>query len=142
MALWYRSSSSGFPESRSIRCALFWSTPRGARWLPPKCAYVFDQSTAVPLREFLAPHEVSTAYERGWSRLKTGELLDAAESEGFALLVTTDAKLRFQQNLDARRVSIVVLLSTSWPRIEKALGAVRAAIDAALPGSYTEVQIP
>jgi hypothetical protein len=58
-------------------------------------------------------HEVSTAFERGWSRLKNGELLDAAELEGFGVLVTTDSKLKSQQNLAARRIAIVVLLSTS-----------------------------
>jgi len=65
---------------------------------------LFDQGTPVPLRESLAPHEISTAFERGWSTLKNGELLDAAEHEGFAVLLTTDSKLKFQQNLGTRRV--------------------------------------
>ena len=38
-----------------------------------------------------------TAYERGWSKLKNGELLDEAEKKGFEVLVTTDLKLRYQQ---------------------------------------------
>ena len=103
---------------------------------------LFDQGTPVPLRESLTQHEVSTAYERGWSKLKNGELLDAAEREGFGVLVTTDTKLKFQQNLGARRIAIVALSSTSWPRIERAIDAVIRAINAASPGSYTEVEIP
>jgi hypothetical protein len=75
---------------------------------------LFDQGTPVPLRESLPQHEVSTAYERGWSTLKNGELLDVAEREGFEVLVTTDSRLRHQQNLGARRIAIVCLLSTSW----------------------------
>jgi len=103
---------------------------------------LFDQGTPVPLRDSLAQHEVSTTFERGWSKLRNGELLDAAEREGFALLVTTDSNLRHQQNLSTRRVAIVVLSSTSWPRIQRAIPAVVSAIDAASPGSYTEVEIP
>jgi len=60
---------------------------------------LFDQGTPVPLRDSLPQHEVSTTYERGWSTLRNGELLDAAEREGYAILVTTDSNLRHQQNL-------------------------------------------
>jgi len=103
---------------------------------------LFDQGTPVPLRESLPQHEVSTAYERGWSKLKNGELLDAAEREGFDLLVTTDARLRYQQNLSARRIAVVCLLSTSWPRIQRVTSAVAEAIAACFPGSYIELRIP
>jgi hypothetical protein len=103
---------------------------------------LFDQGTPVPLRDRLTHHEVSTTYECGWSTFKNGELLDAAEREGFALLVTTDSSLRYQQNLESRQIAVVVLLSTSWPRIQRAMAAVVDAIDAAEPGSYSEIAIP
>jgi hypothetical protein len=103
---------------------------------------LFDQGTPVLLRESLTEHEVSTAYERGWSRLENGELLHVAESEGFALPITTDSNLRYQQDLNVRRLAIVVLLSTSWPRIQRAIASVIAAVNSAAPGSYTEVEIP
>ena len=103
---------------------------------------LFDQGTPVPLRDSLAQHSVATAFELGWSLLKNGELLDAAEREGFAVLVTTDSNLQFQQNLTSRRISIVALLTTSWPRIQRAIPAVVDAITVAKPGSYAEVEIP
>lgn len=103
---------------------------------------LFDQGTPVPLRRALVQHEVSTVFQRGWSQLKNGELLSCAEEEGFAVLVTTDTKLKYQQNLSARRIAIVVLNTTSWPRIQRALDVVAAAVDAAAPGSYREVAIP
>ena len=96
----------------------------------------------MPLRDSLTRHEVSTTYERGWSGLRNGELLDAAEREGFGLLITTDSNLRHQKDLSGRHLAIVVLLSTSWPRIQRATASILAAIDAATPGSYTEVEIP
>jgi len=75
---------------------------------------LFDQGTPDPLRQSLLGHEVATAYERGWSSLKNGELLDVAEREGYEVFVTTDSNLRYQQNLAGRQLAIVVLLSTSW----------------------------
>ena len=103
---------------------------------------LFDQGTPVPLRHALAPHEVETAFERGWSALKNGDLLDAAERAGFEVLVTTDLNLKYQQNLTSRRMAIVVLSSTSWPRMQRALPTIARAVNGAFEGSYTEVPIP
>ena len=105
---------------------------------------LFDQGTPAPLRRTLAGHVVETAYERGWSSLENGELIAAAEGAGFDVLVTTDKNLKYQQNLTvtARTLSIVVLLTTSWPRIQGSLPAVVEAIDTASRGAYVEVSIP
>ena len=65
---------------------------------------LFDQGTPVPLRRLLTQHDVTTAHEKGWSQLKNGELLDSAEKEGFVVLVTTDANLKYQQNLTSRKL--------------------------------------
>ena len=103
---------------------------------------LFDQGTPEPLRHFLTQHEVATAYERSWSQLTNGELLDAAEKEGYAVLLTTDSNLKHQQNLELRRIAIVVLSTPSWPRIQRANAIVVQAIERATPGSYAEVAIP
>ena len=103
---------------------------------------LFDQGTPVPLRESLTHHEVTTAYERGWSQLKNGELLDAAENETVEVLVSTDLNLKYQQNLKSRRIALVILSTPSWPRIERAVTMVVRAVDTAVPGSYVEVDIP
>ena len=101
---------------------------------------LFDQGTPVPLREAL-PSDVSTAYERGWSKLKNGELLGAAEREGFEVF-TTDAGLRCQQNLAAQRIAVERLLSTSWPRIKRITHSIAEVVAACSPGSYVELPIP
>jgi hypothetical protein len=103
---------------------------------------LFDQGTPVPLRRLLSAHQVETAFERGWSTLRNSDLLAAAEQEGFEVFVTTDKQLGKQQNFGGLRIAIVVLSSTSWPRIQKAASAVKEAIDSALPGSIKEVEIP
>lgn len=103
---------------------------------------LFDQGTPAPLREALVAHVVETAYERGWSRLQNGAILRAAEEEGFEVFVSTDRNLEYQQNLFGRRLAIVVLLSTSWPRIRRVLPAVVEAVASATAGSYQEIGIP
>ena len=102
----------------------------------------FDQGAPVPLRGSLANHTVATAYKRGWSGLKNGELLDAAEKEGFDVFVTTDMNLKHLQNLASRQIAVVVLTTPSWPRIQRAIDAVVRAVDIASTGGYTEVKIP
>lgn len=100
---------------------------------------LFDQGTPVPLRCYLAPHTVATVFEKGWSTLQNGELLRMAENEGFEVLVTTDQNLKYQQNLRERQIAIVVLMTTSWPRIERKVAHVVTAINSVKPGDYIEV---
>jgi predicted nuclease of predicted toxin-antitoxin system len=100
---------------------------------------LFDQGTPAPLRRALSGHAIETVYERGWSTLKNGVLLAAAEQAGFEVLVTTDQQLRYQQNLLGRHLAIVVLETTSWPRIGTQVARVQTAIDACTPGSYHTV---
>ena len=103
---------------------------------------LFDQGTPAPLRQLLTGHVVSTAFERGWSTLKNGDLLEAAEQAGFTVLVTTDTNLKYQQNLATRRIAVVVLSTTRWSRIQAAGAQVLAAVDQAGAGSDAEVSIP
>ncbi len=100
---------------------------------------LFDQGTPVPLRNHLPNHTVETAYEKGWSSLKNGELLTQAEAEGFEALITTDQNLRYQQNLSGRKIGVIVLLTTNWPRIRNNAALIVQAIDKLHPGSYEEV---
>ena len=102
---------------------------------------LFDQGTPAPLRQHLLGHAVDTVYERGWSTLKNGALLSIAEQAGYDVLVTTDQQLRYQQNLTGRQLAIVVLLTTSWPRIQQHIAAIQAVIDALTPGDYQEIAL-
>jgi hypothetical protein len=103
---------------------------------------LFDQGTPVPIRPFLKEHTVQTTAERGWDTLENGELLKAAEAAGFDVLVTPDKNIRYQQNLTVRTIALVVLGNPRWPVLRLHMERVVAAVNAATPGSYTEVEIP
>ena len=77
---------------------------------------LFDQGTPVPLREYLGKHNVVTAYELGWSRLKNGELLAAAEVS-LDLFITTDQQ------------------------IAKCIGQICEAVENSQPGDYKELTL-
>ncbi|HEX3129336.1 MAG TPA: DUF5615 family PIN-like protein [Thermoanaerobaculia bacterium] len=102
---------------------------------------LFDQGTPAPLRRELVGHQVSTAYEMGWSALRNGELLKAAE-ESFEVFITTDRNLRYQQNLEGRRLAVLVLPTTSWPRIQAHASAVVEAVNRLRPGDFCELAFP
>jgi len=102
---------------------------------------LFDQGTPVPLRRYLHPHVVDTANERGWSRLQNGDLLDRAESGQYDAFITTDTNLRYQQNLSKRVIRVLVLTTTSWPRIRERTNEVQAALENLDLGGYVELRI-
>ncbi len=103
---------------------------------------LFDHSTPAPLRYALRGHVVVEAVERGWERLVNGDLLNTAEAAGFELLLTADKNLSYQQNLTGRKIAIIVLGNAQWPTLRRYVERVVAAVDAATPGSFTEVEIP
>ena len=103
---------------------------------------LFDQGTPLPIRKYLSAHQVVTAFEQGWSSLRNGELLLAAEAGGFEVLLTTDTNTKYQQNLTNLVIAIVVLGKARWPRIKPVIARVAVAVDGATPGSYSEVEIP
>jgi glutamate racemase len=103
---------------------------------------LFDHGTPAPLRSFLQRHTIKKTQDLGWDTLNNGELLRAAEEAAFEVFLTTDKNIRYQQNLAGRVIAIVVLGNSRWPLVQRHVDRVVAAIDAAKPGTYTEVEIP
>ena len=104
---------------------------------------LFDHGTPRGLARALSGHTVITASEKGWDKLNNGDLLKAAEARAVDLLLTTDQRIRYQQNLSGRNIAIVVLVGTTkWSRVRLHFEGIAATVNAATPGSYTEVSIP
>ena len=74
---------------------------------------LFDHGTPKGLARALSGHTIDTAQAKGWDTLSNGALLNAAEEAGFELLLTTDRRIRYQQNLQVRRIALVVLTGTT-----------------------------
>jgi hypothetical protein len=103
---------------------------------------LFDHGTPRGIARSLTGHQVRETQAQGWDRLTNGELLAAAEAARFDVLLTTDRNIRYQQNLKGRRIAVVVLGRGRWRLIRLAIPQIVAAVDAAKPGTYVEVEIP
>jgi len=102
---------------------------------------LFDHVTPKGIARSLPGHIVTKAKDRGWDTLSKGDLLAAAESAGFEVLLTADKNMRYQQNLEGRRIALLVLSTPQWPVVKLHLEKIAAAVNAATPGSYIEVDL-
>ena len=62
----------------------------------------------------MSGHEVSTVQSCGWRGILNGELLRIAD-ESFNVSTLADKNLRYQQNMDGRRIAIIELPTNRWP---------------------------
>ena len=74
---------------------------------------LLDEQLPRQLSGHLVGHEVRTVQQQRWAGTKNGELLRLAVDAGFESFLTADHNLEYQQNLQAVRLGIVVLVSTS-----------------------------
>ena len=70
---------------------------------------LIDECVDERLRHLVPGYECQTARHAGLAGLKNGLLLDAAEVAGFDALITVDQNIPEQQNLSARKLSILIL---------------------------------
>ena len=103
---------------------------------------LLDNNAPRGLARALTGHVVIEARERGWATLKNGALLSVAEEAGFDVLMTADKNIQYQQNLEGRKIAIVVLSQLRWRLVRRTLAEITAAVNAATPGSFAEVEIP
>ena len=103
---------------------------------------LFDNGVPKRIANCLIGHDIAYARQIGWHLLKNGELIAQSEEAGYNVLLTTDKNIRYQQNLAARKIAIVILGNQQWPDVHPHLDRIAAAVNAAKPGSLTEVEIP
>ena len=71
---------------------------------------LLDECVPRRFRRQLQGHEVRTVPEMGWASFENGVLL--AEASGkFEVLVTTDQRLNYEQNVSSFQIAVVVLVA-------------------------------
>jgi predicted nuclease of predicted toxin-antitoxin system len=103
---------------------------------------LIDECAPKVLKAFFAKHghESLTVQEAGWAGKQNGELLKLAET-GFDVLITVDTNLRYQQNLEGRRIAVVILQSSSnrLDHLRQYFPACVLAIEKIKPGEIVQV---
>ncbi len=72
---------------------------------------LLDECLPRKLKRVLPGHDVFTVPKMGWAGIENGKLLELMETV-FDVFVTIDGNLRYQQNLEGRTISLIVLSST------------------------------
>jgi hypothetical protein len=101
---------------------------------------LFDHNVPSKLRRHLIGHEVLTAVEMGWAELENGQLLAAAEANGFSVMVTADQNLSYQQNMTDRELALIVLSTNNWNIVRLSPERVVVSVDRAAIGSFEFVK--
>ena len=102
---------------------------------------LFDECVPWPIRRVLAAHDCQPVPRMGWAGIKNGELLNLAEGP-FDLFLTCDQSLRYQQNLQGRRIAILLLSTNKLNRILAAAAELVQAVATLRPGEFKTLQIP
>lgn len=94
---------------------------------------LLDENLPHKLRLLLTEHTVITSVYQGWAGKLNGDLVALAEAEKFDVMVTADQSLSYQQNMQERRLALVVLSTnrekivlSNAPRILVAVNTVQA----------------
>jgi hypothetical protein len=103
---------------------------------------LLDQNAPLGLRRAFRQHEITHAGELDWGKLRNGEMIRVAEEAGFAIMITCDRNVRYQQHLEGRPIALIELSGGGWPTIRNHLDRILAAVEGAQPGSYTVVSMP
>jgi hypothetical protein len=74
---------------------------------------LLDECVPRPFKREFAGYEISTVTEMGWSGLNDAGVLDKAVGAGFAVLITTDQNLPYQQNIGSLNLGVIVIVAVS-----------------------------
>ena len=102
---------------------------------------LLDECVPWPLHRELTGHVCTTAQKRGWGGITNGDLLGRAEGE-FDVFITCDQNIRYQQNLQGRRLPILELETNDLRRLVAAAAQIRQAISGMGDGAYVRLEIP
>jgi predicted nuclease of predicted toxin-antitoxin system len=74
---------------------------------------LIDECIDQRLRNYFPEHDCQTARHAGFGGLKNGELLKAAETAKFDVLITVDRGMEFQQDLNRRNIAVIIFCTKS-----------------------------
>jgi hypothetical protein len=102
---------------------------------------LLDENIPAPLCHLIIGHRATPASDMGWAGISNGDLIVAAEVEGFEVLITADRNIRYQQKLTGRKLALIVLSTNIWPTIRANPAPILSAIESIQPGGYVEVAL-
>jgi hypothetical protein len=100
---------------------------------------LIDECLPRYLKAALIGHSAQTVQEAGWSGIKNGELLGLAEAS-FEVFLTADQNLRYQQNLKARKITVIELPTNTLSVVKALTPKILKILETISPGAYTQIE--
>lgn len=95
---------------------------------------LIDECLPVQLRHAFAGHDVRTVMHMSWRSVKNGELLSAAEREGFDVFVTADVGIPKSHDLAGWHLAVVVVPTNRRKIVDSIVALVRKTAEEVAPG--------
>lgn len=100
---------------------------------------LLDECTPHVLKKLLTGFDIKTVQDQGWSGITNGALLRLAE-EQFAVFITSDQNLKYQQNLARRQLAIIQLPTNQVPLVVKLAPKVQTALERIQTGEFVAIR--
>jgi hypothetical protein len=103
---------------------------------------LLDECVDERLRHLFVGHECHTARYAGFAGFQNGELISAAESSGFHVIITVDQAIPQQQSIGKRNLSIIVLCAQTnrLVDLQRLMPMALVALESIVPGQVVEVR--
>jgi predicted nuclease of predicted toxin-antitoxin system len=102
---------------------------------------LLDECLDERLRHLFPGHDCETARYAGLAGRKNGALLSSAEAAGFDVIVTVDQSISHQQNLNSRKIGIVILqaVTNRFRDLQRLVPATLEALETLEPGQVARI---
>jgi predicted nuclease of predicted toxin-antitoxin system len=102
---------------------------------------LLDECIDERLRHSFPGHDCETARYAKLAGLKNGKLLAAAEAAGFDVIVTVDQNIPYQQNLDDRKIALLILCAPTNRRsdLQRLIPAALGVLGTIQPGQIMRI---
>jgi hypothetical protein len=99
---------------------------------------LLDEGVPDLIEKRLRQFSITTVQGMGWRGVRNGALLDLMVGQ-FAVLITTDKNIPFQQNLMSRKISAIVLPANDIPSVIQLLPVIESALQTISPGEVIQL---
>jgi predicted nuclease of predicted toxin-antitoxin system len=102
---------------------------------------LIDESLPRYLKRILIGYGAKTVQEMGWAGVENGALLKLAEGD-FEVFLTADKNIRYQQNLEGRKLAIIEFPSNRLSVVKRLESDLKTTLEQITIGDYVALDWP
>lgn len=102
---------------------------------------LIDENLPRYIKSMLQAHDAVTVQELGWSGIRNGALIARAEI-AYDVFLTADKNLRYQQNMNERKLMLIVFPSNKLTAVKLLASQLQVALMTVKQGRFIELEMP